>query len=371
MTLAGLLLVASSLARAALPELPIAVWCQDPVNAAKFKAAGINLYVALWKGPTEDQLAALKAAGMPVVCDQNEVGLKHLADPVIAAWMHGDEPDNAQSLPAGQEGYGPPILPSVIVADYEKIRKRDSARPVILNLGQGVAWDGWYGRGVRTNHPEDYAQYAKGCDIASFDIYPAVHDHADISGKLWYVPYGVERLRGWAKAKTVWACIEASRISNVKVSPSPAQVRFEVWSAIISGARGIIYFVHQFEPRFVEASLLENPDLLAAVTALNRDVTDFAPVINGEEMSGHLTVSSDAGADRFRVMHRRAQGADWIFAASWHDKPATAVFTLSPPQGGRARVAVVGEARTVQRLGPRFQDDFPPYSVHIYLLGTL
>ncbi len=38
---------------------PIAVWLQHPKNAAKFKAAGINLYVGLWKGPTEDQLAAL------------------------------------------------------------------------------------------------------------------------------------------------------------------------------------------------------------------------------------------------------------------------------------------------------------------------
>jgi len=368
-TLVGGLLVVSSLARAALPGFPIAVWCQDPVNAAKFKAVGINLYVALWKGPIEDQLAALKAAGMPVVCDQNEVGLKHLGDPTIAAWMHGDEPDNAQGLPEGQEGYGPPILPAVIAADYDKIRKRDPSRPVILNLGQGVAWDGWYGRGVRTNHPEDYAAYAKGCDIASFDIYPAVSGDKDVKAKLWYVPSGVERLRGWAPGKAVWTCIEASRISNVKVAPTPAQVRFEVWSAIISGARGIIYFVHQFEPKFIEASLLQNPDLLAGVTALNREVTDLAPVILGEEIAGHITVASDAGADRFRVMHRRAQGADWFFVASWHEKPATAVFTLNPPRGGKSKVDVVGESRTVQRIGPRFQDDFAPYTVHIYQLG--
>ena len=30
---------------------PIAVWLQDPKNAAKYKAIGINLYVGLWKGP--------------------------------------------------------------------------------------------------------------------------------------------------------------------------------------------------------------------------------------------------------------------------------------------------------------------------------
>ena len=78
---------------------PIAVWLQDPRNAAKYKAAGINLYIGLWEGPTDDQLAALKAAKMPVICSQNEVGLKHKDDPTIVAWMHGDESDYAQSLP--------------------------------------------------------------------------------------------------------------------------------------------------------------------------------------------------------------------------------------------------------------------------------
>jgi hypothetical protein len=53
---------------------PIAVWLQDPSNARRFQAAGINLYVGLWKGPTEEQLAALKAAGMPVICERNAVG---------------------------------------------------------------------------------------------------------------------------------------------------------------------------------------------------------------------------------------------------------------------------------------------------------
>src|SRR5437867_7259618 len=78
---------------------PIAVWLQDPKNAEKFKAVGINLFIGLWEGPTENQLAALKAAGMPVICEQNEVALKHKDDRTIVGWMHGDEPDNAQELP--------------------------------------------------------------------------------------------------------------------------------------------------------------------------------------------------------------------------------------------------------------------------------
>jgi hypothetical protein len=32
---------------------PLAVWLQSPNNAAKYKAAGINTYVGLWRGPTD------------------------------------------------------------------------------------------------------------------------------------------------------------------------------------------------------------------------------------------------------------------------------------------------------------------------------
>ncbi|MDY0357183.1 MAG: hypothetical protein RBR19_14975, partial [Sedimentisphaerales bacterium] len=32
---------------------PVAVWLQSPANAPRYQAAGINLYVGLWRGPTQ------------------------------------------------------------------------------------------------------------------------------------------------------------------------------------------------------------------------------------------------------------------------------------------------------------------------------
>src|SRR5262249_31933204 len=152
---------------------------------------GINIYVGLWQGPTQAQLDQLGKAGMRVICEQNEVGLRNRDSATIVGWMHGDEPDNAQ--PKGG-GYGPPIAPRSVVADYRRMRQADSSRPVLLNLGQGVAWDDWYGRGTRTRHPEDYAGYCAGCDLASFDIYPVTHESKAVGGKLEFVARGVERL---------------------------------------------------------------------------------------------------------------------------------------------------------------------------------
>jgi len=103
---------------------PIAVWLQLPANASRFKAAGINCYVGLWQGPTEEQLAGLRKARMPVICEQNETGLRHRNDPIIIGWMHGDEPDNAQLLDKG-EGYGPPVPPQEIMRLYNRMRGFD------------------------------------------------------------------------------------------------------------------------------------------------------------------------------------------------------------------------------------------------------
>ena len=220
---------------------PLAVWLQDPSNADRYRKAGFNIYIALWAGPTEAQLAALKKAGMRVICEQNDVSLRHLDDPTIIGWMHGDEPDNAQSQSA-RSGWTSPITPEKVVEEYARMKSKDTSRPVVLNLGQGVAWDGWYGRGTRKNHPEDYPGYVAGCDIASFDIYPVVHPDKEVAGKLWFVARGVERLVQWsAGKKEVWNCLECTHIENRDRKATPHQVRCEAWMSLIHGSRGLIW----------------------------------------------------------------------------------------------------------------------------------
>jgi len=344
---------------------PIAVWLQNPSNANRYKQAGINTYVGLWRGPTEQQLAELKNAGMKVICHQNKTALKHVNDPTIIGWMHGDEPDNAQSLGRGK-GYGPPILPKKITDDYYKIQRADPTRPVLLNLGQGVAWDGWHGRGVRTNHPEDYPEYIKGCDIASFDIYPAVHDKPEVAGNLWFVAIGVERLTKWADGrKVVWNCIECTRISNPDTKATPHQVKCEVWMSIIHGSMGLIYFVHEWEPRFDESALLHDAAMLSAVTEINRQITELAPVLNSPTIKAAASVSSGNQAIPVALMTKKHDGATYLFAVGMRGDKTTATFTLQNPEGIKT-VEVIGENRTINLKAGVFKDDFEAWDVHLY-----
>jgi hypothetical protein len=344
---------------------PIAVWVQNPKNAERYKAAGINLYVGLWRGPTAEHLEQLQKAGMRVICAQNAFALSNKASPVIAGWMHNDEPDNAQSLGRGK-GYGPPVLPEEIFRRYEKMRAADPTRPILLNMGQGVAWDNYIGRGVRRNHPEDYPEYVKACDIASFDIYPAVHSDKAVAGKLEFVGNGVERLVKWTgSGKPVWNCIECTHIENPDIKPTPEQVRSEVWMSLIHGSRGLIYFVHQFKPTFQEAGLLEDPEMLAAVTAINHQIHSLAPVLNSPNQAPVMAL----GRSQVVGMKKRHDGATWLFTVSMQNKSDQAAFHVSDVPDD-AVAEVLGENRTVKLGEGTLRDDFKPYEAHIYRIRS-
>jgi hypothetical protein len=278
--------------------------------------------------------------------------------------MHGDEPDNAQSLGTGK-GWGPPIPPEKITADYDRVRAADPTRPVLLNLGQGVAWDGWYGRGVRTNHPEDYTEYVKGGDIVSFDIYPVATRDSVVQGNLWYVPHGVKRLCEWAgPGKAVWNCIECSRIQS-DTKATPRQVGSEVWMSLIHGSGGIIYFVHEWKPKFNEHALLDDPEMLEAVTKLNAQIRDLAPVLNSPSVPGAAAVKSSKQEIPVAVMVKKYQGATYVFAAGIRNGETRASFTLKGLTGS-PNAEVLGEGRTITLRRGTFEDDFKPWDVHLY-----
>jgi hypothetical protein len=384
---------------------PIGVWLQSPQNARRYKEAGINLYIGLHQGPTEEDLQTLKAAGMQTICAQNEVGLKHLDDKTIVAWMHGDEPDNCQprdtywkndwaamreawpDLPdltpeRWQEVYGnwgPPIPPKRIQADYEQIRRNDPTRPVYLNLGIGVAYDSIGGRGVRAQHPEDYYGYCKGCDVVSYDVYPD-RTRGERGGKLWYVPRGVRRLYKYSGGqKIVWNIIEGSRADHVNGRPTPESLRTEAWMSIIHGSRGIIYFVHLFRPSFVEAGVLVDEELLAGMTSLHAEIGRLAPVINSPTVVDGATVVSSVPASEddmksdalqpIALMVKRHEGATYLFTVRMEDTPATGRFAVKGLPA-RATAEVLGEDRTIRIVNGAFSDEFEGYAVHLYKIAA-
>lgn len=325
--------------------------------AAKYKQAGFNLYIGLWQGPTENQLAALKAAEMPVVCEQNEVGLKHKDDSTIVGWMHNDEPDNAQETKDanGKRTWGPCIPPSQIVDRYNAMKAADPARPVMLNLGQGVANDKWIGRGNGAKL-DDYLTYVKGGDIVSFDVYPVagLEDPSSIG----LVAKGIDRLRGWG-AKRIWNCLECTAISG-KSKATPEQVKAEAWSAIIHGSRGLIYFVHQFSPKFDEHALVDDPAMLKAVTALNRQIRSY-----GAALFRHTGVPLPIEADGARVdACVVVDKSPYVFAVNL--EPHSVSIRTRLPFANLRWTEIVQNGPDKEVNGQELARTFQPYEVQIY-----
>ena len=346
-------------------DFPIAVWLQQPALAKAYQAIGINLYIGLWQGPTEAQLTALQAAGMPVICSQNEFALQHLAQygDTIVGWMHDDEPDNAQ-WNSTTSSYNPCIAPSVIVSDYNEWKSKDPTRPVFLNFGQGVANVDWIGRGTCTGQTDMYPEYIEGSDILSFDIYPVTSDRPNVQGNLWYVAEGVKNLRLWSNdEKPVWTWIETTHI-NGQTQPTPAQVETEVWMALIHGAKGIGYFCHEWYPAFNDHALLDDSGMAHAVSLINAQITELAPLLNRTGLDDHLLVETTDGVP-VAAMYKSRQNQYYIFAVNMRDEMTTATFDISS-KSTAAQIEVLYENRNIDVSSGMFQDQFNAYAVHRY-----
>jgi len=348
---------------------PLIVWLQDPKMASKYKAIGINTYMGLWKGPKPGDIEALKSAGMFVICNQNEVGLKHKDDKTIIAWMHDDEPDNAQPIPGRKGEYGPCVKPSKLIDDYNRMKREDPTRPIIVNFGQGVANDEWKGRGSGASL-NDYREYCKGADIVSFDVYPVVGIRKnDGENYLWWQAKGLDRLRDWAgEDKPRFNCIECTHIGSNK-KPKPEHVRAEVWMSIIHGSRGIIYFCHEWYPKFNEHALLDDSEMASTVAKINSQITSLASVINGPDLKGVVNVSSLKPDIPIDIMVKKTKEEIYIFAVTMRNGTTKAKFQINDMKSDR-KVQVVGEDRTIDMKSGEFEDEFKIWEVHIYKIAV-
>ena len=337
---------------------PLGVWMQNPANAERFAAVGVNHYVGLWEGPTEEQLATARAAAMPVVCEQAGVWEENLGNTDIQGWMQGDGPDNAQELPDGS--YGPCIEPAVTRARYEEMVAADHSRPVMLLLGQGVATPDWVGRGDCTGRSDDYFEYVEGADILVNYTYPIANQEP-----LELVATGIEKLNtyaGWKKP--VIADIEASSIDGLP-RPSPEQLRAEVWMSLIHGAAGIQYFCHRMTP-LNETDCLDDAASAAALERINRELLQLAPALNTQSYG--LSPSSTNDTVPVRAVLKQLDTERYVFAAGMADGATTATFAI-PGVDASSHIEVIGENRDIMASEGGFEDDFEPYAVHLYRLS--
>ena len=131
--------------------------------------------------------------------------------------------------------------------------------------------------------------------------------------------------------------------------------------AIIHGARGIVYFVHEFAPTFREDAIFRHPEVVNEVAEENKLIKSLATVLNSPDLGGTVTVQSSVP---IATMTKRYQNTVYIFAIAMTNSASQPRFTLEEIQWNQGpcgrRKADVTITRGV------FEDSFDGYGVHIY-----
>ena len=185
-------------------------------------------------------------------------------------------------------------------------------------------------------------------------------------------------------AQPVYAFIEDGGPYTEDTSSSdyitPPELNWAVWSSLIHGARGVIYFNHTFAgPAQSDDNLAQTfyqtvqpgqtISIYNQVKATDALVEQMAPVLNSPIASGYVTVSpAPTLFNGIETAVHDYNGTFYIFAdtrdsETQHNIPA--VFTLNDPNA--TSVTVVNENRTIPVVNGSFSDTFANAStVHIY-----
>jgi hypothetical protein len=344
---------------------PIMVWWQPVSLASQYKTCGINIYQA--PDFSSGELDSLKSIGLYAACGQSQALLSDPNRDIIIEWLHQDEPDLAQEI--SPDVYGPCISPESTMSLYRKWKAADPTRPVEIGLSQGVSFTSYKGRGACSGRTDMYPEYCKSADIIGFDIYPVTSRDTAVAGNLWYMPKGVDSLYRWSNyEKPVYTCIECTHI-NSRVLPTPAQIRTEVWMALIHGAKGILYFCHEWQPSFAEAAWLTRyPEIKSAITVINHQIIDLAPVLNSPTIYDKATVSINQPA-QVDIMVKVHDGYTYLFAVAMKNRGDLATYTLHGLPV-LATAEVLGENRSLTIANGQFDDSMAAYGLHLYKINA-
>lgn len=364
---------------------PVGVWFESvtqPADAALDKAAGINTYVQL---TDNSDINLIRQAGMYAI-DSN-VAQGHGSETV--GWLTSDEADMwAGPGNARWTGYYPGTgvicAPASAYCGYTVQRTLLSKLPHdhrlrYSNYGKGVIfWDSDAEAAPFINEFQD---------VVSADTYWLTDDDICAAGQggaligagqsalppaLCHLPsnYGltVDRMRDLVSprgSKPVWALVEVGHPFTQGGWPTakPADVVAAVWSSLIHGARGIVYFNHSFGGPCVSQSALREPcytAVRAAVTRADAQIAALAPVLNAPFAAG--VVHASAGV---AVSVKWYRGHFYLLAGS--TRTAAQTVTFSMPCVGRAKVTVLFEGRELTAEHGAFRDRFASQdAVHRY-----
>ena len=380
---------------------PIGMWLRKAESRADFKAYadfGVNLFVGV-ENPEFNDEALIRKAGMRTLIQADERTRFNDIGSENAGWLTSDEVDMTAG-PGG--GYGQIADTLAGLPQDGKLR--------YTNYGKGVLL--WESDAEAERFVNRFQQ------IVSTDLYwftdpnqssmtappwlpEGVNgDWPTISGatvkRAANYGYQIDRVRALdamdGKRQPVWGFVELGWPFTESASQGgrriqPAELRAAVWQSIIAGARGIIYFDHNFGPGTPDSTILGQgySDNRRMAKSVNAQIKSLAPVLNSPTVSsgwsqGPGTSAIVKWAESGKATKKRCKSKKgtkckrkgkrklYVFAGS-AGSFVKGRFSLPCVDDGKA--AVVGEGRRVPVRGGSFRDRFADgNAIHIYRIDV-
>jgi len=351
---------------------PIGAWLRKAEFQSHFDAYadfGTNTFVGV-EAPEATHESLIRRSGMHAFIQVDESERFDDIGSETAGWLHSDEVDMTHGPGAGYSHI------QNILAELPK-----DGRARYANYGKGVLL--WETDAEAERFVNDFQQ------IVSTDLYWFTDpNQINMIGEPWLPEgerqmmleeirraanygYQIDRVRAldamdgrrqpvWAFVELGWPFIESADEGARRILPD--ELRAAVWHSIIAGARGIIYFDHNFGPNTPGSTILGNgyADTRAIARAVNQQIKHLAPVLNAP------TVTSGWSANpSVRAMVKWQGGHFYVFAGSRNNVSSTGAVSI--PCVGDATAVRLGEAGTVPVSRGSFSDSFADgNAVHIY-----
>jgi|SRR5579864_233394 len=326
---------------------PVMQWLQCPSNFLANVKLGVNVFLGKGCSDTPDasEVAKLAALGAFSVIPYDA---SVRASAGLFGWRFDDEPDG--------NGKGP----SVIAGEYRHNRAEDSAHINFLTVESN--FDSEMSPPTISNGDRSvYRSYASATDAIGFDLYPIIG---------WCRPDWIGRVADaqrelvddYAGGRPTYQWIEAASTSTQSCKgrgPTPAELRAEVWMAVVNGAKAVGYFTHSWTPDYSQFRV--GVPVQAEMARTDRELRELTPVLLGRK--ARLAIAPAAPVD---AIARSYRGAVYAFAVN--TSRSRQRVTLRLPAAAGARAIVIDEGRSVRVSHGRLTDEFAPLAVHAYEL---
>lgn len=398
---------------------PIGAWLRPVGSQADINAYldfGLNLLVGV-EAPEFTDEALIRRAGIRTLIQADERTRFNGLGSETAGWMMGDEVDMEHG-----PGSGYTQNQNTIAGLPQDNRLRYS------NYGQGVLF--WETDAEAARFVNNFQQ------VTSSDLYWFTIPWSSMTAPPWFpeagqtIPrskimraanygYQIDRMRAldatdgkrqpiWAFVELGWPWTESAAQGGRRILP--AEIRAADWQSIIAGARGIIYFDHNFGPGTPDSTILGQgyADNRAMAKSVNAQIKSLAPVLNSPTVTSgwsqgpgttamvkwaesgknakkkckskngkkHHKSCKKKNAKKAakpkrckskngkKCKKKKAQTSLYVFAGS---AGSSVEGRFSLPCVGNAQAAVLGENRAVQVRDGSFSDHFADgNAIHIY-----